>query len=120
MLVGLCPNPICSASCDAGCALVPNAFITKRNDRLEIFYKEGLWSVVVYRDFAFSVLHFSSVRPDHIAGRGEQLFYHQSYKERCREGDNLLQRRHYIEHQPFYSAYYKCIGYWGARMSTAM
>jgi hypothetical protein len=44
-------------------------------------------------DIIFSVLHFSSARPGHIAGRGERLFYYQSHKERCREGDNLLQRR---------------------------
>ena len=30
MLVGLCPIPYRSASCDAGCAFVPNTFITKK------------------------------------------------------------------------------------------
>ena len=68
----------------------------------------------------FSVLLFSSVQPGHIDGRGARLFYHQSHKERCREGDNLLQRRQYIEHNHFYSAYYKGIDYWVARMPTAM
>lgn len=49
----------------------------------------------------FSVLLFSSVQPGHIARRGARLFYHQSHKERCREGDNLLQRRQHVEPQPF-------------------
>lgn len=37
MLIGLCPIPYRSASCDAGCAFVPNTFITK--DSLGFFHK---------------------------------------------------------------------------------
>ena len=38
MLVGLCPIPFRSASCDAGCAFVPNTSITKK-DSLGLFHK---------------------------------------------------------------------------------
>ena len=72
-LLGCAQTPFVLHRADVGCAFVSNAFITKRRDRPEFFSKEGLWSVVVYRNFAFSVLLFSSVRPNHIAGQGSGI-----------------------------------------------
>ena len=118
-LLGCAQTPFDLHRADAGCAFVPNAFITKRRDRPEFFSKEGLWSVVVYRDFVFSAaLFLCAARPHSWTGCAAVLS--SKSKERCRKGDNLLQRRQYIEHNHFYSAYYKGIGYWEARMSTAM
>ena len=99
-LLGCAQTPFVLHRADAGGAFVPNAFITKRRDKTRVLLKER---TLVCRRLSrlFSVLLFSSVRPDHIAGQGDQLFYHQSHKERCREGDNLFQRRQHIEHKPY-------------------
>ena len=57
-LLGCAQTPFVLHCADVGCTFVPNAFITKRNDRPEFFSKKGLWSVVVYRDYAFSCCTF--------------------------------------------------------------
>ena len=111
MLVGLCPIPFRSASCDAGCAFVPNAFITKRRDRPEFFSKEGLWSVVVYRDFVFSAaLFLCAARPHCWTGKAAIL---PSKSQRKMQGRGIV-----LNTNP--TPYYKGIGYWNARMSPVM
>ena len=54
MLVGLCPIPFRSASCDAGCASVPNTSITKK-DSLGLFHKGRILGYL-----RLSGLHFFS------------------------------------------------------------
>ena len=54
MLVGLCPIPFRSASCDAGCAFVPNTSITKK-DSLGLFHKGRILGYL-----RLSGLHFFS------------------------------------------------------------
>ena len=99
-LLGCAQTPFVLHRADAGGAFVPNAFITKRRDRPEFFSKEGLWSVVVYWDFVFGAALFVCAARPH-GWTGEQLFCHQSHKEKCREKYNLFQHRHYIKYEPY-------------------
>ena len=99
-LLGCAQPPFVLHRTDASYAFVPNAFITKRRDRPEFFSKEGLWSVVVYWDFVFGAALFVCATRPHC-WTGEQLFCHQSHKEKCREEYNLFQYRHYIKYEPY-------------------
>ena len=116
MLVGLCPNPSCSASCRCRLRVCSKRFYnkTKRQDQSSSQRKDsGLSSFI---GTLFSALLFLSVRPDHIAGRGEAVILPSKSKGKRREGGDFLQCRQHIEHRP----YYKGIGYWEARIPTAM
>ena len=120
MLVGLCPNPICSASCRCRLRVCSKRFYNKTKRQTRVLLKGRTLVCRRLSGLCFLMLHFSSAQTYRIAGQGKRLFYHQSHKERCGKGDNFLQRRQYIEHNHFYSAYYKGIDYWVARIPTAM
>ena len=120
MLVGLCPNPSCSASCRCRLRICSKRFYNKTKRQTRVRLKGGALVYLRLSGLCFQRYSFCLCDPTTLLDRKKQLFYLQSHKERCREGDNLLRNKHYIERQPFYSAYYKGIGYWGARMLTAM
>ena len=117
-LLGCAQTPCVLHPVDAGCAFVPNAFITKRRDRLELSQEEGLWSIFVYRDFIFSALLFSSARPDHIAGQGSSYFAIKATKRNA--GKSTIFFSTDIILNTSLTPYYKDIGYCGARISTVM
>ena len=117
MLVGLCPNPICSASCRCRLRVCFKRFYNKTKRQTRVRLKGGALVCRCLSGLCFlsAALFVCAARPHSWTGE-----CHQSRKERCREGDNLLQRGQHVEPQSFYSAYYKSIGYWGARISTVM
>ncbi|WP_416453407.1 hypothetical protein [Faecalibacterium prausnitzii] len=86
MLVGLCPNPICSASRDAGCAFVPNAFITKRRDKTRVLLKGRALVCRCLMGLCFFSAAFLSAQTDRIAGQGSRYFAIKATKRNAGKG----------------------------------
>ena len=122
MLVGLCPNPVCSASCRCKLRVCFKRFYNKTKRQTRVRLKGGALVCLRLSGLCFQRYSFWLRRPTTLLDRGSSYFSIKSRKakKRNREQSGFLQCRHYIEHQTFYSAYYKSISYWGARISTVM
>ena len=114
-LLGCAQTPFVLHRTEAGYAFVSNAFIAKRNDRLEIFYKEELWSVVVYRDYVFSCCTFR-LRGPATKQTGWAAVLSSKSQRKMQGRGQFSSAQTAIKHKP----YYKGIGYCGARISTVM
>jgi len=116
--LGCAQTPVVLHRADAGCTFVSNAFITKRRDRPEFFSKEGLWSVIGYWVFVFSAALFVCAARPHSRTGGSSYFIIKVTKKDAGEGTIFFTADIVLNTNP--TPYYKGIGYWGAKISTAM
>ena len=85
-LLGCAQTPFVLHRADAGCAFVPNTFITKRRDKTRVLLKGRALVCRCLMGLCFFSAAFLSAQTDRIAGQGSRYFAIKATKRNAGKG----------------------------------